>query len=619
MKKILISFIRQFLFWILFFNLNRLVFILYYIRIIQAENISFSEVPGIFLHSFHLDLATACYLMILPFFLLLIQSIYSPKWLNWINKIYTSILIFIYSLTEVGEMGIYSDWKTKLTYKILKYFSHPSEIYNSAETTTFFLLFLLLIFLTLTGIFAYYKLFYVEINHEKRRWWFTLAFLLLTPGLLFMGLRGGTQQIPITPSESYYSKHNILNLAAVNNLFNLYISVFENLPNFSKNPYIFMDDKVAETLVSQIYYTPRDTTISILKTSRPNIMLIILESWSADLVEDLGGEPGISPEFKKLEKGGILFDSIFASGSRSEQGMACIFGGFPAHPISSITIQPDKFIKLPSMPRIMNKLGYQTSYYFGGQLIYGNIKSYIFFNEFKRIVEGDDFPKELPRGKLGIHDEYTLEYWHQEMNREKEPFFSALFTVSTHSPWDEPYPRQLSWGGNEHKYINSAHYTDHCLGDFFARVKNEPWYKNTLFIIVADHSRNSYRNWHPHSRDYHKIPLLFYGDVIKDEWKGKVWHMLGNQHDLAATLLAQLGQNSKDFHWSKNLMNPFSPQFAYYTTEDGLGWQRRNAYFAWDSGPNYFYFDMIPPKIHDSIVKEGKAYLQRVFGEYYGD
>ena len=130
-----------------------------------------------------------------------------------------------------------------------------------------------------------------------------------------------------------------------------------------------MDQKSADRIISRIYYTPKDSTLQILNIRRPNIVLFILESWSGDLIEDLGGEPGITPEFRKLQKQGILFDQIYASGSRSEQGMASIFGGFPAHPISSITVQPDKFVKLPSLIKDMKQVGYNTSYYFGGQLL----------------------------------------------------------------------------------------------------------------------------------------------------------------------------------------------------------------------------------------------------------
>ena len=619
MKKILIAFFRQLLFWILFFDFSRIVFLVYHFRLLIIEKVRFSEVLGVFFHSLHLDLATTCYIMIIPFLLLVVQSLWSPKWFNLVNKIYTGIILFGYSLSVAGEMGIYAEWKTKLNYKVIKYLSHPSEIYNSAGTGTFYFLLLLLALIFLVGFFAYVKFFYTDLVRIRRNFIFSFLFLVITPGFIFIGMRGGIQQIPINQSESYYSKNNLLNLTSVNNGFNLYISIFENLPNFNHNPFVFMDSKLAEQTVSRIYHVRKDSTIRILKTVRPNIVLLILESWSADLIESLGGKPGITPQFRLMEKQGLLFDHIYAAGSRSEQGMACILSGFPANPVSSITVQPDKFVKLPSLPRLLEHEGYHTSFYFGGQLIYGNIKSFIYFNGFDKIMEGKDFPGDIPRGKLGIHDQYTLTYQIRDLNMEDQPFFSALFTVSTHAPWDQPFEKPLKWGDNEQEYINAAYYTDHCLGEYFQRVRKEPWFDNTLFIIVADHSHNSYYNFHPSSMEYHKIPLLLYGNVLKEEFRGKVSHKLGNQHDIAATLLAQMHLPADAFKWSKNLLNPFTPEFAFYSTEDGVGWIRPDGYFCWDEGPNYFYFNTLPKQLGDSIIREGKAYLQQVFGEYLND
>ena len=615
MKKILLSLLRQLAFWLMFFNITRLIFILYYLKIIIVEKIRFSEVLGVFWYSLKLDLATTCYILIIPFILLTIQSLWSPKWLNIINKIYTGFVITVYSLSVAGELGIYAEWKTKLTYKVIKYLSNPGEIFNSAETVTFFILIFLFLVICSVSIFAYLRYFYPNLENVRCHLWQTLVFFLLTPGFLFIGLRGGVQQIPINQSESYYSDHNILNIAAVNNAFNLYISIFENLQNFNHDPYSFMKEERAARIMTKIYQTPYDSTRLILKTNRPNIVMLILESWSADLIKSLGGEPGITPEFEKLQNKGILFNQVYASGSRSEQGMASIFGGFPAHPVSSITVQPDKFVKLPSLVKDLEKNGYSTAFYFGGQLIYGNIKSYIIFNGFDKIMEGEDFPESMPQGKLGIHDEYTLDYMVNDIGKMKQPFFAALFTLSTHSPWDQPFEKPLKWGDNEQEYINAAYYTDHCLGEYFAKARTKSWYKNTLFIIVADHSHNSYRNWHPQSREYHKIPLLFYGDVIRDEYQGTEWNKLGNQHDLPATILGQLGIPANAFHFSKNLLNPGSPGFAYYSTEDGVGWIRPYAYFTYEKTSNFYYW-WTDPNIPDSVRQEGKAYLQTVFGEY---
>ena len=351
MKKIIFALLRQILFWILFFDFTRVVFLLYHIRLIIAEKIGFFEIPGMFWYSLKLDLATTAYIMVIPFLLLLIQTVWSPKWFNYINKVYTAILVFAYSLSAAGEMGIYSEWKTKLTYKVIKYLSHPGEIYNSAETGTFIFLVILLVFLFLAGFLSYLKIFYLDIIREKRNWLFSFLFLVIMPPLLVITMRGGVQAIAITPSQSYYSRHNILNLTSVNNFFNLYLSIFENLPNFRKDPYVFFDQKKAKRIVAEIYHVPKDTTLSILKTKKPNIVILILESWSADLIHDLGGEPGITPEFRELEKNGILFDHIYASGSRSEQGMASIFSGFPAHPVTAITLSRINSSNCQAFPR----------------------------------------------------------------------------------------------------------------------------------------------------------------------------------------------------------------------------------------------------------------------------
>ncbi len=296
--------------------------------------------------------------------------------------------------------------------------------------------------------------------------------------------------------------------------------------------------------------------------------------------------------------------------------MSSIFGGFPAHPISSITVQPDKFSKLTTITHKLIAQGYHTSFYFGGQLIYGNIRGFILHNGFERITELENFGNDVKKGKLGVHDEFLLARQLNDLNKEKEPFFSALFTLSSHSPYDQPMEEVLHWGQNEKQYINSAYYTDHSLGEYFRNTRKQPWFKNTLFILVADHSHNSYRNWPFTTPMYHKIPLLFLGDVIKDEFKGTTISKLANQPDIASTLLHQLNIGAEEFHWSRNLFNPYSPEFAYFSFEEGVGWIRPAGHFVYDARVKHFNELSLPDASKDSIIREGKSYLQAVFEEY---
>lgn len=615
MKHIIFSLFKQLFFWLLFFAVNRFIFLMSYTTIISEQHISISEIINGFYHAMNLDLATASYLLIIPLLLSLIESVYSISLWKKINRIYTVLILVIYNLIAATEIGVYAEWKTKITYKSLSYLKHPDEIFNSASTSQFIILLLFVIGITL----IFYKIhnyFIFQSTPSKKVWRYSpLVIISITP-LLVLGMRGGVQEIPINQSQSFYSKHDILNCAATNTGFNLYISIYENIKNLNKNPFEYYPVYEADSIVQALLNYPTDSTIQILNTNRPNIVLLILESWSADLIESLGGKPGVTPQFKALEKEGFLFTNIYASGMRSEQGMASIFSGFPAHPISSATVQPDKQRKLNTLTQTLNKEGYTSSFYFGGQLIYGNIKSYIIHNQFDKILEIYDFSDTLPQGKLGIHDEFTLNQQLNDLNSEKQPFFSALFTLSSHSPYDQPMQNAISWGGNENDYLNSAYYSDYALGQFFSNAKNEPWYDNTLFILVADHSHNSYNNWHIFHPNYHRIPMLFYGNVIKPEYRGTQWTKLGSQTDLTSTLLHQLSISADTFFWSKNLLNLNCPEFAYYSYEEGLGWVKPYGYFAYEKRYDRMHHIHVDSLHRQQLIHEGKAYQEMVFKNY---
>lgn len=538
-----------------------------------------------------------------------------------INAVYTAILLLSLVLIVTAELGTYDEWQTKLPFKALNYLRHPTEMANSTSTGRFIgLIFLLLVQFWGPWI-AYIKYFGKYKRLAGRKLLFSTLFLIISAPLIVLGIRGGWQQIPVNQSQSYYSKHDILNIGAVNSGYSFFNSLFQNFKNLNQNPFAFYPEKDAQETVKQIMEVPCDSTPSILKTTRPNIVIILLESWSGDLIEDLGAKPGITPQFKELEKNGILFTNVYASGSRSEQAIAGIFSGFPSHPLSSITVQPEKFSKLPSFTKVLKKEGYSSSFYFGGQLIYGNIKGYIIDVGFDKIKEIYDFKnqKNILYGKLGIHDEFMLQNLLNGLNEAKQPFFYSIFTISTHAPYDQPMKDTIHWGKESNGFLNAAFYTDKCLGKFFAKARKEPWFDNTLFILVADHGHPSYCHWHPFSPEYHHIPLLFYGNVIKDEYKGTKNANIGLQNDIASTLLHQLKLDASSFYWSKNLLNPCSPQYAYYAFEEGVGWIRPKGYFAYDKKNNRLFFLKLKDKnieYHNVLFKEGKSYLQEVFQTY---
>jgi len=615
-KESLKSIGKQIVFWLVFFAFARIIFLIYYHKYLTG--IDFVSIAAIFWNALKLDISTICYILAFPFLWLVIQSFFHRNWMNKVILIYTAIIIFVYSLIATAEIGVFDDWQTKLSSKAFKYLSNPGEVYGSVSSGVFLLLLIILLIQSCAGFFIYRKWFWHKIKQKENKILYSVLFLLLMPVFIVLGLRGGFQTIPINQSESYFSKHNFLNLVAVNSGWNIIHSLHQNFYSLDKNPFLYFTTAEAEKIVEQIHVVKKDTTVEVLTTKHPNVMMIILEGFSADLIESLGGEKGITPCFHSLEKQGILFTDIYSSGSRSEQGMAAIFGGFPSTPLAQIARQPDKFIKLPSLTQKLIDDGYYTSYYFGGQLIYGNLKGYIYSNNFDRIKEGYMFDSDLPRGKLGVHDEFVYPEIIKDLNNDKTPFFSAYFTLSSHTPYDIPnFKQNIQWPELEKEYVNAAYYSDSCLGNFISLAKKQAWYKNTLFIIVADHGHTSYKlrdNWSP---GYNKIPLLIYGDVLKSEFRGTQNSKTGSQVDIAATLLHQLKIKSNQFVWSKDLLNPTTPGFAMYAFEVGFGWVCPEGYTVWDHNLKKTLDVKLPEQKKDSVLKVGKAYLQQVYQQYF--
>lgn len=614
-KDIVKSFAKQIIFWLLLFTLGRIVFLIFYSGLLKG--IDFISIIALFWHALRLDISAICFITFLPFLLLSIYLFSGKKILLKITKVYHYILIILYSLITTSETGIYGDWLTKLNVKAIKYLEHPGEIYNSESTTMFFILLIILVLQSTAGCLAYSRWFHQRNYKRPKKYLHKILFIVVSSFLLMIGVRGGFQQIPINQSTSYFSKRNILNLVAVNPAWNLMYSIRQNFSSLEKNPFIYYDGKEAKKNVDAIYSISTDTTEIFLSNPNPNILFVILEGWSASVIGSLGGEQGITPRFDSMVKNGIVFTHCYAPGFRSDQGMACIFSAFPATPLTTITRQPDKFSKLPFLTKRFVDMDYHTSYYFGGDLDYGNIKGYIYDNSFEKIVEGKDFSSSIPRGKLGVHDEFLYPRLIADLKNEQQPFFTALFTMSSHTPYDYPRPVHKFHYDWESDYANSMYYADSCLADFLAKAQKEEWYKNTLFIIVSDHGHGGVYHLDDWLPVLQRIPMLFYGDVIKSEFKGKKYTEPVSQVDIAATLLHQLGQKSTEFHWSKNLFNPNSKHFAYYAFEVGFGFVTPEGYVTFDCDHGNVPYDSIPPQMKDSIVKAGKSYLQELYQEYF--
>jgi phosphoglycerol transferase MdoB-like AlkP superfamily enzyme len=602
-------------FWCTIIELFRCSFLCIYST--DFSGASISHVLYSFVMGARIDASTLGYFC-LPLCLLLIISVYvSDVATKKIAIYYTTFVTVLYSFVCIAELQLYAEWGTKLNYKAALYLLQPTEVLQTAGYTKVIGGFALVLIIVIVCMHVYntciHKLTLPTASNNKT---ITSLLLLLPTATSIIAMRGGLQEIPIQQGIGFYSNYNTLNNAAVNPLWNVIHSLIENKTYLNNNPYELMADADAERIVANLYATPNsDSSLQVLTTQRPNIVFFLLESMSADVIQSCGGDSLYTPNLARLMRQGITFTNIYATGSRSDEGMAGALGGFPDQPETSIITQPSKYPHIPCIAKDLKTQGYYTAFYFGGQLEYENIKSYLVYNGYDKLTEIDDFSN-VPQGKLGAHDEYVTARMLQEIPAFKQPFLSCLFTTSTHPPYDIPAFGIKKYGTDYDEYLNAVRYSDSCIGNFINQAQKQTWYNNTLFVLVADHSKRTHKQ-HPweSAADKH-IPFAMFGNVIKQNYKGQIITQLGSQTDVSKTLLHQLNIKNENYAWGKNLLNPYSKQFAFYSATNGYGWITPNDTFNY----NYTTKACNPSYIHsankDSVVRTSQAYMQILFKRY---
>ncbi|MEX2235450.1 MAG: LTA synthase family protein, partial [Cyclobacteriaceae bacterium] len=377
-----------------------------------------------------------------------------------------------------------------------------------------------------------------------------------------------------------------------------------------KYPEDLLPKQLAEHHFRELY--PRHDSVStpIWKTAKPNIILFILESFTADVIEPLGGKPGVVPNLNQLCREGILFTNFYSSGDRTDKGLISILSGYPAQPVTSIIKNPAKTQRLPYLNHYMLDLGYHTSFVYGGDIDFANFRSYLTNNRFDHITADEDFPDEDNESKWGVHDHIVFQQALHECDTASQPFFKVILSLSSHEPFDVPMVPQFAGSDAENLFINSCYYTDKCIGDFIIKAKTSPWWENTVVIFVADHGHRHPGNKEIKDKERYRIPLLMVGGAIK---KDSLVHKFANQTDLANTLLAQLSQPSPAFTFSKDILSPSSESFAMYFFNDGYGFITPEQYIIYDNiGKQFLREEGGTPE----ALERTRSYEQILFTDY---
>ena len=595
-----------------------------------VDNI-FTELPAVIWHGLPLDLSMAGYLSVIPGFLSIAVVWLKRDLVKPIMNIYFIIASLFITCSFLLNASLYPYWKYPLDSTPLFYFfTSPADAIASVSIWQVILSIVILIVLTI-GVW-----FTLRMRGEKRQQYSRYSYgyggfgsgkrnrfddfdrhrgrtsiiLLLLTGLLFLPIRGGITVSTMNTGQAYYSQNAYLNHSAVNPLFSLLESITHQ-EDFASQ-YRFMKDKEADKIFATMTSTSDENTYPLLneatfKKGTPDILIVIMESFASDIMPSMGSYKDVAVCLDSIAQQSILFTRFYANSFRTDRGMVSILSGYPAQPTTSIMRYPRKTSLLPSIARNLAKYkNYKTTYYYGGDADFCNMRSYLVSQGYQHIISDANFPIEDKLSKWGVPDHILAAKMMEDIKaqqNEKRPMLRILQTSSSHEPFEVPYHRLKD------KRLNAFAYTDSVMGAIVREYRKLPRWKNTLIVFVPDHVGGYKENLNDHDRSRYQIPLILAGGAISRPMKVGI---IGSQHDIAATLLGQLGVEHREFTFSKNMMSDATPKFAFFAVNDAFGIVSEENSLIYDNRAKRIVYDKGEKGFN---LKRGQAYLQKLYDD----
>lgn len=595
-----------------------------------VDNI-FTELPAVIWHGLPLDLSMAGYLSVIPGFLSIAVVWLKRDLVKPIMNIYFIIASLFITCSFLLNASLYPYWKYPLDSTPLFYFfTSPADAIASVSIWQVILSIVILIVLTI-GVW-----FTLRMRGEKRQQYSRYSYgyggfgsgkrnrfddfdrhrgrtsiiLLLLTGLLFLPIRGGITVSTMNTGQAYYSQNAYLNHSAVNPLFSLLESITHQ-EDFASQ-YRFMKDKEADKIFATMTSTSDENTYPLLneatfKKGTPDILIVIMESFASDIMPSMGSYKDVAVCLDSIAQQSILFTRFYANSFRTDRGMVSILSGYPAQPTTSIMRYPRKTSQLPSIARNLAKYkNYKTTYYYGGDADFCNMRSYLVSQGYQHIISDANFPIEDKLSKWGVPDHILAAKMMEDIKaqqNEKRPMLRILQTSSSHEPFEVPYHRLKD------KRLNAFAYTDSVMGAIVREYRKLPRWKNTLIVFVPDHVGGYKENLNDHDRSRYQIPLILAGGAISRPMKVGI---IGSQHDIAATLLGQLGVEHREFTFSKNVMSDATPKFAFFAVNDAFGIVSEENSLIYDNRAKRIVYDKGEKGFN---LKRGQAYLQKLYDD----
>jgi phosphoglycerol transferase MdoB-like AlkP superfamily enzyme len=562
----------MYIFWILLSFLTRLTFLSVSYGDLDPTAYNLLE---IFTTGFFFDSGFFAYAMILPiiYIWLLPQKVWCHRWHRYWVKGFVFLIIYAACFIAVAEYFFWEEFSVRFNFISIDYLIYRREVTdNIFQSYPVLLIFSAMFFVSL----LLYKPMTSVIRRSllskegfHKRCLVSLV-LLLFPVTVFFTLTQDLRNI----SENTYVKELASNgpyqfVAAFRNNELDFLQFYESLSENQADSIIRKE--LAEPnshFISQVPFDIRREISNSGPEKNSNIILITVESLSSDFLAYFGNNKQLTPNLDALVKKSLFFDNFYATGTRTTRGLEAITLSIPPTPGRSIIKRIGRETDLWSLGNILNTKGYRSYFLYGGRGYFENMNTFFSGNGYQIVDQSSTPAKDIHfTNAWGMSDEdlfqQTLKVADFE-NQQDNPFFLHLMTTSNHRPYTYPDGRIDIPSGTGRD--GAVKYADYAIGQFIEKSSEEPWFANTIFVIVADHQAGSAgRQALPINR-YH-IPLWIYAP---GQIQPKTIHNLSSQIDIAPTLMGLLNMNYRSCFFGHDILRS-PPNRALIANYQNLG------------------------------------------------
>ncbi|MBT3896073.1 MAG: LTA synthase family protein [Candidatus Marinimicrobia bacterium] len=453
-----------------------------------------------------LDMVIAGYIVIPLFFSIFLPVIgWKSKIYQIVYQIYMMFAIVLISFLHLFDLQFYKEFGGHINFMILHNMRNQEEIWkffwNEYPLIRYSILLIIILFISSILLLYLRRVFPYKLKSSLIK---KTALILLSFTGIVLACRGGWQERPINWGYAIFSENMDVNQSALNGIFFFGRSIVElssekNLSETLSYYTLEESERVTNHILNNV---DNSNNFDTLTFDNPNIVIIILESHTGALCGYLDSDyENVTPRLDDMAKNGISFTRCYSSGHRSAHGIGSILTGLPTLPGLPLIYQVEALNGLPTIGSIFQEEGYTTSFFYGGDANYDNMKGFAKINGFQNVLDQNDFPDNSAGTSWGKYDHIlfeTVSNFHRNMT---EPFLSVIFTTTNHQPWRVPKEFDINIKEfkdskyNRSKTMSTMNYVDKVIGDFIEQSKDEDWFDNTIFVFTADHGlRNNYRD-----------------------------------------------------------------------------------------------------------------------------